>query len=110
MTRPAPAVEAIRSRYAAGDSGGWDSADIAALLAEVDRLRAQLSGGTVEYAVQAFIDGQPREMVEYGTEHDALEIRLEQHRDEQLADYRLVVLTRRIVRTEWIEQPDVTEA
>ena len=110
MTRPAPAVDAIRSRYAAGDTRGWHSADIAALLAEVDRLRAQLSGGTVEYAVQAFIDGQPREMVEYGTERDALEIRLEQHRDEQLVDYRLVVLTRHTVRTEWIEQPDAAGA
>jgi hypothetical protein len=110
MTRPAPAVEAIRSRYAAGDTDRWESADIAVLLAEVDRLRAQLSGGIVEYAVQAVIDGQPREMVEYGTERDALEIRLEQHRDEQLADYRLLVLTRHIVRTEWIEQPDAAQA
>jgi metal-dependent amidase/aminoacylase/carboxypeptidase family protein len=108
MTRPSSAVEAIRSRHAAGETDRWESADVAVLLAEIDRLRTQLSGGTVEYAVRAVIDGQPGEMVEYGTERDALEIRLEQHREEQLADYRLVVLARHIVRTEWLEQPDAS--
>lgn len=80
----------------AGTDLGW-------LLAEVDRLRAQLASGTPEYAVRPIIDGQPGGIEEYGTEREALELRLEQHRSQQDPGYRLVVLTRLVVTTPWVE-------
>jgi hypothetical protein len=67
-------------------------------LDELGRLRAELASATTEYAVQAVIDGQPGEVSEYGTERDAVLLRLEQPSP---PGYEAVLLTRRTVRTAW---------
>ncbi|MHA6758820.1 hypothetical protein [Streptacidiphilus sp. PAMC 29251] len=102
-------IRAIRKRFdqpqAAGPAG-FSRADVGTLLDEIDRLRTLLSGGTTEYAVQPLIDGRPGGTEEYGTAREALLIRLEQHRDQQLPGYRLTVLTRQTLRTDWTETAD----
>ncbi|MFC1411039.1 hypothetical protein ACEZCY_19205 [Streptacidiphilus sp. N1-12] len=115
MTTPArppaaPAtVDSVRARFDQAQSAEADTftrAEVGALLGEIDRLNALLSGGITEYAVQAHIDDRPGTTEEYGTEREALLIRLEQHRDQRLPGYRLTVLTRRTVRTPWAETTD----
>src|SRR3954452_5969586 len=81
-------------------SEGPDAVVDAVADAVVDAALARLAGGVTEYAVQPHIDGRVGNLEEYGTERDALLLRLEQPEPD---GYRLTVLTRQVVRTEWSE-------
>ena len=69
-------------------------------LAELTRLRNLLATGVREYGVRSVIDGRPSEVSEYGTEREAVLLRLQQPMPDGC---EAEALTRRLIRTPWVQ-------